>query len=46
VSIDLARDSDDPANRGGAGRWPAKLTIRDRYERPVFYGVGLVSCET
>jgi hypothetical protein len=43
-SLQLQHDVDDAANRGNAHRWPAKLTMRDRYERPVLLGMGVVTC--
>ena len=43
-SLQVQIDADDPANRGTAHYWPAKITMSDRYERPVFHGVGLVTC--
>jgi hypothetical protein len=43
-SLQIQLDTDDPANRGDPHHWPAKLTMSDRFERPVFYGVGLVTC--
>ncbi len=43
-SLQIQLDADDPANRGNANYWPAKLTITDRYDRPVFFGVGMVTC--
>jgi hypothetical protein len=43
-SLQLQHDVDDAANRGNAHRWPAKLTMRDRYERPVLLGMGVVNC--
>ena len=43
-SLQIQIDVDDPANRGNAQYWPAKITMSDRYERPVFHGVGLVTC--
>ena len=43
-SVYIQLDADDPANRGNANYWPAKLTMSDRYERTVFFGVGMVTC--
>ena len=43
-SLHIQLDADDPANRGNGNYWPAKLTMSDRHERPVFFGVGLVTC--
>ena len=43
-SLQIQLDVDDPANLGNADYWPAKLTLTDRYERPVFFGVGMVTC--
>ena len=43
-SLQIQLDADDPANRGNRQYWPAKVTMSDRYERPVFMGVGLVTC--
>ena len=42
-SLQLQHDVDDADNRGNAQSWPAKLTINDRYERPVLLGMGLVT---
>ena len=43
-SLQLQHDVDDADNRGNAHRWPAKLTIKDRYERMVLLGMGVVTC--
>jgi len=43
-SLALQHDADDADNRGNASRWPAKLTMRDSHDRPVFLGMGVVSC--
>ena len=43
-SLQLQHDVDDADNRGDARRWPAKVTIKDRYERPVLLGMGVVTC--
>ena len=43
-SLQLQHDVDDAANRGNVQRWPAKLTIKDRYERLVLLGMGVVTC--
>ena len=43
-SLQLQHDVDNADNRGNGHRWPAKLTMADRYERPVFLGMGVVTC--
>lgn len=43
-SLQLQHDVDDADNRGNAQRWPAKLTIKDRHERLVLLGMGVVTC--
>ena len=45
-SLQLQHDVDDADNRGNAGRWPAKLTMKDSHERLVFLGMGVVTCGT
>ena len=44
ISLEVARDANDTTNVARGTRWPAKLTIRDQYERPVFFGVGTMNC--
>ena len=43
-SLQIQLDAADPDNRGNAQHWPAKLTMSDRYERPVFLAMGMVTC--
>ena len=44
ISLEVARDANDTTNVARGSRWPAKLTIRDMYERPVYFGVGTMEC--
>ncbi len=46
ISLEVARDADDTTNVAPGTRWPAKLTIRDQYERPVYFGVGTMNCQS
>lgn len=46
ISLEVARDANDTTNVARGTRWPAKLTIRDRYERPVYFGVGTMNCDS
>ena len=46
ISLEVARDANDTTNIARGTRWPAKITIRDEYERPVYFGVGTMNCES
>lgn len=46
MSVQIARNANDTTNVAKGQRWPAKLTIRDKYDRPVYFGVGMMACDS